>query len=202
MLLIVVWLMFLVAWFSVAFADSQPVSITTSLNGLCIESSHIWTNDCLKAFDNITNASNLFQTSTGSQYVGYSFYSEKQVVRYWVINSNNDINSNMTAFHFEAYVSGAWVTLDTKNPYTVVSGKWVYTEIVSPVYSSIYRLVIDTGGTLDTRISEIQMFDATSIAEQDQFFTEDQILEIAIAEMVWLLMFSIIAFALNLKNIV
>ena len=188
----------------VTFADDgQPISITLPQNWVCIEDNHVWTNDCTKVFDNITNATNYFQASTGTgHYVWFSFYSEKQIVRYWIINSNNDITFNITAFRFQAYVNGSWVDLDTKNPYTVISGKWVYTEIASPVYAKQYRIYIDSAWVDGALISEIQMFDAISIAEADQYFTEDEIEEIAIVEMVATLIFWVIAFGLNLKNIV
>lgn len=192
-----------ILFFPVVLNASHLESLTTYTNGICIEDAHVWANDCSRAFDWITTATNYWQSSTLSgHYVWFSFYSSRKIAKYWIINSNNDAPFNMTAFRFQALVEWVWTTLDTKSPYTVVPGKWVYTELLNPVYSTQYRVIVDTPWSSWTLISEIAMFDSDAVATQDQYFTEEGIKEIAIVEMVWLLIFWVIAFGLNLKNII
>jgi len=67
--------------------------------------------------------------------------------------------------------------------------------------SSVYATTTRTGSiVIDDAFSGTTI--ATEVIQEDQYFTEDEVVEIAIVEMVATLIFWVIAFGLNLKNII
>lgn len=154
-------LILILSFFSFSFASaSYSEDLTIYNNWYCVESDHIWPNDCNKTFNDVLHYFNYYQnnTSTG-KYVWFHFYTPRKITRYSLINTNFDNTFQIKSWHFEALTSSGWILLHKQENFSVIVWRRTYFEVVSPVLSDEYRIVFDEVWIDWVLLTQIEMFE-------------------------------------------
>ena len=200
----------LILWIFVIF----PISVfaqfsedmTTVSNWSCIESDHIWSNDCNRVFfwyngtENLSSV-NYWQSSAWSwHWVWFHFNGFKKIWRYTIVNTFGTDTFYIKSWHLTALTSTWEITIDTQSSISMTQGNMLIFDIQNPIYSNEYKLYIDETWVDWILITQIELKEVdgtitgtqTSITQYESVFDQQTVFDLASVEMVWLIIVAIL----------